>query len=166
VVLSSIIISSIGGYYIAMPCKQLAYMGGIAANYPACAADPNGQTAVLANFNTPTGVEQVAASMQTGFAMSGWIAFWLHVIGIEIYLKLTPAEGERLRQVSYERQLERGFKHPGRAGLTVDRLGDAEEWKPHGAASAKGDTMVMSDSESTEQVQTPAPSARKNLGWQ
>ena len=164
-IIASVVISSIGGYYIAMPCKQLAYMGGFAEQYPACAADMNSQTAVLANFNTPTGVEQVAASMQTSFGMAGWIAFSLHVIGIEIYLKLTPAENERLRQVSYERQLERGFSHPGRAGLTVDRLGDAEEWKPRSVVPTKGDTVAISDNESTEQVHTPAPAARKNLGW-
>ena len=62
--------------------------------------------------------------------VSGWIAFWLHAVGIEIYLKLTPSESERLRVVSYERQLERGFSHPGSAGLTVDRLGDAGKWTP------------------------------------
>jgi hypothetical protein len=165
--IASTIISSIGGYYIAMSCKQLAYMGGDAASYPACAANMDGQTAVLANFNTPTGVEQVDASMQTSFGMSGWIAFWMHVLGIEIYLKLTPAEGERLRQVSYERQLERGFKHPGRAGLTVDRLGDAEEWKPHSPAAAKDDQGIVDYNGSTEQIQTPSPSpsARKNMGW-
>jgi uncharacterized membrane protein len=165
-VLSATIISSIGGYYIAMPCKQLAYMGGNTANYPACVADASGQTAVLANFNVPQGVEQVAASMQTSFGMAGWIAFTLHVIGIEVYLKLTPAENERLRQVSYERQLERGFKHPGRAGLTVDRLGDAEEWKPHTETNTKDAKDLASDSESTDQLQVPTPIAQQgHLGW-
>ena len=45
-------------------------------------------------------------------------------------LHLTPRETERLRQVSYERQVKAGFKRPGRAGLTVDRFGDAEPWVP------------------------------------
>jgi hypothetical protein len=43
---------------------------------------------------------------------------------------MTPAESERLRMVSYEKQLEAGFEHPGSAGLTVDRWGDAPVWKP------------------------------------
>ena len=43
---------------------------------------------------------------------------------------LTPAEHERLRNISYRRQLEAGFKRPGYAGLTADRLGDSERWKP------------------------------------
>lgn len=47
-------------------------------------------------------------------------------------LQLTPKETERLRQVSYERQRERGLKHPGSAGLTSYRFGDAEDFVPHG----------------------------------
>ena len=54
----------------------------------------------------------------------------MHFIGVEIYLKLTPAESERLRVVSYEKQLKAGFKHPGSAGLVVDRWGDAAPWEP------------------------------------
>lgn len=129
-ILAAMIISRIGNYYIAMPCEQIASMGGDPTIYPNCAADTHGQTAVVANIVNPTAVEQVAASLQTSFGMAGWLAFLMHAVGVEIYLALTPAEGERLRQVSYERQLERGFLHPGSAGLTSDRLGDAEEWKP------------------------------------
>lgn len=165
-ILSAIIVSSIGGFYIAMPCKQLSYMGGDASNYPACAADSNGYTAVEANFNDPQGVEEVAAAMQMSFGMAGWIALMLHVIGIEVYLKLTPAENERLRQVSYERQLERGFNHPGRAGLTVDRLGDAEEWKPRIAETAKETKEETSDHEPTGFRQAPEQTVQQHsLGW-
>lgn len=62
------------------------------------------------------------------FGMAIWVALWLHAIGIEIYLHLTPKEAERLRKVSYQRQLEAGWQSPGRAGLTADRVGDAEMW--------------------------------------
>ena len=54
----------------------------------------------------------------------------MHIIGIEIYLGLTPRETERLRVISYEKQLEAGYANPGSAGLTVDRWGDAEKWTP------------------------------------
>ncbi len=54
----------------------------------------------------------------------------IHVIGVEVYLNLTPKEAGRLRQVSYEKQVEAGFKNPGFAGWTVDQWGDAEHWKP------------------------------------
>jgi hypothetical protein len=47
-----------------------------------------------------------------------------------LQLRLTPAEAERLRNVSYQRQLEAGMKHPGRAGLTADRIGDSPPWVP------------------------------------
>lgn len=42
---------------------------------------------------------------------------------------MTPAETTRLRVVSYEKQLEAGFAHPGSSGLTSDRWGDAV-WTP------------------------------------
>ena len=61
----------------------------------------------------------------------------MHGVGVEMYLNLTSAEGERLRNVSYERQLEAGYKHPGSAGLTSDRWGDVPAWQP---AKAKGST--------------------------
>jgi hypothetical protein len=41
-------------------------------------------------------------------------------------LHLTPREAERLRNVSYQRQLEAGMKNPGSAGLVG--LGDCEPW--------------------------------------
>jgi hypothetical protein len=61
--------------------------------------------------------------------MAMWLALFMHLVGVEIYLNLTPVEGERLRKVSYERQLEAGYNHPGSSGLTSDRWGDAEKWK-------------------------------------
>ena len=47
-----------------------------------------------------------------------------------LQIRLTPAEGERLRKVSYQRQVEAGMKYPGRAGLTADKLGDSAVWVP------------------------------------
>ena len=46
-------------------------------------------------------------------------------------LHLTPAEAERMRHHSYKRQLEAGMRHPGRAGITSDRFGDAKIWNPN-----------------------------------
>lgn len=168
--ISALIIGQIGGFFIAMPCKQIAYMGGNATAYPNCAADPSGQTAVLANLAAPQSVEQAAAGLQITFGMAGWLALMMHAVGVEIYLALTPAEGERLRKVSYERQLERGLSHAGSSGLTVDRLGDAEKWTPPGAGKIEAlMTPPLSDSESTDNITPPAPAetARKSrhLGW-
>lgn len=54
-----------------------------------------------------------------------------------LQLRLTPKESNRLRQVSYERQLERGFSRPGYAGLVPERFGDAAPFQPAGKAPAE-----------------------------
>ena len=159
-IIAGLIISTRGNYYIAIPCQQIDFMGGNATVYPNCAADPNAHTAVKADILTATSTEQAAAALYESFGMAGWISLMLHIIGVELYLKLTPAEGERLRKVSYERQLERGFSHPGSSGLTVDRLGDAEPWMP---PTSKGED----DGESTKQDHGADKTARpgSHLGW-
>lgn len=53
-------------------------------------------------------------------------------------LRLTPAETARLRQVSYEQQLARGFKRPGYAGLVAERFGDAIPYKTHAYGPSEG----------------------------
>jgi hypothetical protein len=44
-------------------------------------------------------------------------------------LALTKDETERLRRISYTLQQKAGFKNPGSAGSTADRLGDSS-WIP------------------------------------
>lgn len=90
--------------------------------------------------------EQIGARGATTFGMAFWFALILHVVGVEIYLHLTPREAGRLRLVSWERQAERGFRFPGSAGLTSDRWGDAEEWKPRGEGERKGGSEGRSGS--------------------
>jgi uncharacterized membrane protein len=130
-VIANLILSMIGSYYMAMPCRQIEGAGGDMEKYMTCRANPDGWTVVHANWSGSTeGIEEVAAVFQITFGMCVWLAYFMHAVGVEIYLHLTKAEGERLRRVSYERQLERGMRQPGRAGLTSDRFGDEEEWKP------------------------------------
>lgn len=125
------IVSQIGGFFIQMNCRSIDFMGGNATYYPNCAAGGDAAwTTVEANFNTETGVEEVAAAFEMVFGQAGMIALLIHAVLVEIYFHLTPAETERLRNVSYERQLERGHKHPGSSGFTSDRLGDAPWWTP------------------------------------
>ena len=138
-VVSAVIITRIGNYYIAMPCEKIEFMGGNATAYASCVANPNGQTAVLADLIALDGIEHRAASMDTSFGMAGWLALLLHAVGVEIYIRLTPAEGERLRRVSWERQTEHGYVHPGSAGLTADRLGDGARWAPADGARSRSD---------------------------
>ena len=85
-------------------------------------------------------------TLSLNFGMAGVLAFIMHAAGIEIYLKLTPREGERLRQVSYERQLERGFANPGSAGLVLEKFGDAEPWAPKETKERPKPVVVLSDS--------------------
>ncbi|KAL8894786.1 MAG: hypothetical protein Q9192_004055 [Flavoplaca navasiana] len=135
-ILSALILPKVGGFYQAMPCDKISYMfeddqADFREKFPACFA-PNGTTngwvAVPAIFGNSAA--NVSASLGLSFGMAGWLALTLHAIGVEVYLALTPKEGNRLRNVSYQRQLEAGYRHPGSAGLTSDRLGDAEVWQP------------------------------------
>ena len=145
-IISALVISANGGYYRAMPCSQIGFVQdnreAFEANFPQCFA-VNGTNdnwvAVKANFS---GKAQVGSALGLNFGMAGWLALFIHAVGVEIYLRLTPRESERLRIVSYQRQLEAGFSHPGSSGLTVDRWGDAEPWQPpikpgSGTASVK-----------------------------
>lgn len=124
-IIGILILAKIGGFYTSMNCGQLASMGGNTTNYPSCAVGGEAAyTSVVANFDSEN-VEEISASLQMAFGSSGILALTLHAVLVEIYFHLTPAESERLRRVAYDRQLERGHKHPGSSGLTSDRLGDA-----------------------------------------
>jgi len=132
-IITAKIIGSMGGYYRAMPCDQLASLfkdhETFAASYPQCLSATGitqGWVAVPASFSSKS---QVAAALDLTFGTAGWLAFAIHAVGVEIDIQLTPRESERLRGVSYQRQLEAGFSHPGSSGLTVDRWGDADAWK-------------------------------------
>ncbi|KEF63540.1 uncharacterized protein A1O9_01518 [Exophiala aquamarina CBS 119918] len=62
--------------------------------------------------------------------MSLWFCLTIHAIAVEIYLNLSPAESERLRIISYEKQLEAGFTVPEQAQSTTHENRNAMAWKP------------------------------------
>ncbi|KAL2021729.1 hypothetical protein VTK56DRAFT_6672 [Thermocarpiscus australiensis] len=135
-VLAALIVSD-DGYLVPMPCAKVEYFMGSANRtlrlYPDCEAyfaqqDLNRVVLVPASMQGDRSNAMAVLSMS--FGVSFWLAFFLHAVGVEIYLHLTPAEAERLRNVSYQRQMEAGVKNPGRAGLTADRIGDAALWMP------------------------------------
>jgi Predicted membrane protein (DUF2306) len=135
-VIAAQIISAIGSYYTIFSCKELSFtLDGdprdLESVYPQCTANSSANAIVHANFGNQQ--ENIGASLRMTFGMAMWLAIFLHVLGVEVYLNLTPREARRLRQVSYERQLEAGFKNPGSAGLVVERLGDADVWRPENA---------------------------------
>ena len=134
-ILSALISTQVSTYYTTMPCGEIASLYNSSARlsqlYPRCSnlsSTVDDMVIVQANFSDQP--EQIAASLGLSFGMAMWLALILHLVGVEIYLALTPRESDRLRQVSYERQLEQGFRYPGSAGLTADRWGDAEPWVP------------------------------------
>ncbi|OGM48735.1 hypothetical protein ABOM_002018 [Aspergillus bombycis] len=133
-IISTTIISISPSYYMAQPCEKIDFMIGkeqTLESYPDCVSFYNGSqpaqnVLVLGDFNGDA--DRIGTALNMNFGMAFWLALFLHVIGVEIYLQLTPRESQRLREISYTRQLEAGFENPGRAGLTVDKFGDSEPW--------------------------------------
>ncbi|TVY75842.1 hypothetical protein LSUE1_G006030 [Lachnellula suecica] len=136
---TAVAIGHIGNYYQVWTCdkidftyKQFGFSGILALKYPQClipGGTLDGRVVVKAE-DTMTAPENGGAGGALAFEFGLWLSVALHIIGVEIYLSLTPRESKRLRQVSYERQLAAGFKNPGNSGTTVQRWGDAEDWEP------------------------------------
>ena len=120
--------------YTVFPCAKLVSILGqeaVGQKYPVCAPGLGNttdatQAVVQEDFNG--GTENIGAALDGVFGMSLWLAFFMHAVGVEMYLRLTPKEGERLREVSYQRQMERGMRNPGSAGLVPEKIGDMDAW--------------------------------------
>ncbi|KAK2009492.1 hypothetical protein LZ32DRAFT_608402 [Colletotrichum eremochloae] len=121
-------------------CDEISFLYATAgmqfpkAAYPDCFL-PDGsldrwkRVAVLAVEN-PDMPEQLGSVVYISYGAILWLCLFLHVVGVELYLWMTPRESERLRRVSYEKQLEAGYRNPGSAGLVLDRWADADAWTP------------------------------------
>lgn len=152
IIMSTIIGASPKDYYTVQPCYVLdhIYRGNqtkVQGLYPGCStfysgADPEQHVPVPVGA-IADGPERFASSINTSFGPSAYLALAIHTIACELYLRLTPAESERLRRVSYQRQKEAGMKNPGNAGLTAQRLGDAEPWNPDPPKTKS--TSIMDD---------------------
>ena len=99
--------------------------------YPSCGENASASTAYTAVPTDSETPEGIAAAYNLCFGMAAFIALVIHAISVEVYLHLTPAETERLRQVSRQRQEDAKFKNPryegpGYEGLTAGRSGDAD----------------------------------------
>ncbi|KAJ4359932.1 uncharacterized protein N0V89_000491 [Didymosphaeria variabile] len=160
-IIATSVISSIDSYYTAWPCAKIAFTmrsdNATLALYPECASFVNGtnphqQAVVHASFNSGHSTE-IGAGLNMCFGMALWVALAMHAIGVEVYLHLTPKEAERLRNVSYQRQLEAGMRKPGSEGLTADRLGDAETWMPQ--ARKRSDSMVAGNDDQPPKIELP-----------
>ncbi|XPS95370.1 hypothetical protein M3J09_004661 [Ascochyta lentis] len=132
------VITSDRGYYTVWTCAKIVSTISdrslvlLVQDYPSCKSYANGSNpeqvaAVSANL-TGGSSANVGAALNISFGAALWLAFNMHAMGIEVYLRLTPREAERLRLVSYARQVEAGMPNAGSAGLTADRLGDSDKW--------------------------------------
>lgn len=125
-VIAAATISGIGRYYQPQSCDKIGFTMNasheqVGVYYPECAASeasPGTMVAVLAKLGGRK--EQTGAALSISFGMALWFAIFIHVTCVEIYLALTPAEAERLRAVSYEKQLNAGLELAGSAGLTFN----------------------------------------------
>lgn len=126
IILSAFISSQISNYNTTITCGELLSIldtnESVNAAYTSC-GQPGSTIDTLAIVPAKFGdmPEQIGSALRLGFGMALWMALFLHATGVEIYLNLTPRESNRLRQVSYKRQLERGLSPAGSAGLTSDR---------------------------------------------
>lgn len=130
-----------------MSCDELDYIyeyntTKLFTSYPACRPEnaafaPHGNVIVNAALGDDRGRDAVA--FEVTFAAAGFLALVLHAVGVEIYLKLTPREAERLRMISYRRQVDKGWRHPGSEGLVVERFGDADPWVPKQTSEISSD---------------------------
>jgi hypothetical protein len=135
-IISTKIITLIEDYYQVQTCTEIAFdYGGSLSKavslYPQYAnSGPNANVIFKEAFNA--GPESVGAALGLSFGMALWLSILMHLVGVEIYLNLAGSEGERLRNVSLERQLEAGMENSGSVGLTSDtcRWGDMLVWQP------------------------------------
>ncbi|KAJ8077269.1 hypothetical protein PM082_001698 [Marasmius tenuissimus] len=130
------LIHAIGQYSTVWSCAEVLFTidnnsTQLEELYPVCIS---GQldTIHVAVPATRTVALNIGSSLRMSFGSALWIALFLHAVGVEIYIHLTPGESARLRKVSYQRQLEKGMPRSGSMGTVGDRLGDnlGVEYKP------------------------------------
>lgn len=128
-------------YYKGIACNEIYFMyqhAGLPATenptpllYPACGTNASTNPLQVLVSSKPGGPENAAVLIRNVFVMAAWLATPIHVFVVEVYLWLTPAESYRLRVVSYERQVERGWRKAGQikdTGIGATRIGDAPPW--------------------------------------
>ncbi|KAK3714027.1 hypothetical protein LTR37_008056 [Vermiconidia calcicola] len=78
--------------------------------YPGCGSDPATSKAHVAVPAGSAGPENVSVGYNLTFGLAAFIALVIHVVGVEVYLHVTPGETERLRVVSRERRAKAGME--------------------------------------------------------
>ena len=88
---------------------------------------------------------EIGAALDVVFPIAMWLAIFMHGVGVELYIILTPREHELLRRVSYERQMARGYANPGSAGLVSEIIGDIDKWAPPVKEGSQSGTDVAAN---------------------
>ena len=147
-------------------CVEMADVAGTELLYklhPECRPGyPNSTTpgyfTARADWYSTDPYEKTAAG-GAAFAMSAWLAFAIHAVGVEIYLAATTREAQRLRQVSYQRQFAHGFKNPGSSGFSIGKFGDSEPFVPEVDSSALANGQSGLKSSADESIELEKASA-------
>jgi uncharacterized membrane protein len=146
--------------YVSVSCAELRYiyfsdqrfgtgtftqdtLDNFETSYPNCVGLESSQESTIyvlvKGIMNPSDPGQSNAALMTTFAAAGWLAILVHAAAVEAYVWLTQAESQRLRKISYQRQLARGYQNPGSAGTVAQRFGDAEAWLHPEQVARSGD---------------------------
>ena len=163
--ISALIVSSLGEYRNVWPCEMIEwtwkYHGAVnyLDSYPQCAnqSGSNGIfVPVLANVMSENDPAEIGTSIQIPFGAALWLSIVIHMIGVEMYLNLTPREATRLRMESFKRQRAAGYENPGSEGLVPEKFGDADPWVCPGRWDYPDDGVGNYGSLETAQRMNPA----------
>jgi hypothetical protein len=136
-------ILSPGRFKTVVSCREIVYMyeqlyvlnlsatrglGYVFERYPACQGYGGDMdvdvdvvvTTSLAHWDFKP--EERWAMMKLVFGVAGWVALVGHVLLVEVYLKWTKGEGERLRRVSEGRRRALGLDGNGEEGERLREL--------------------------------------------
>ncbi|KAG8739698.1 hypothetical protein FRC10_005259 [Ceratobasidium sp. 414] len=106
--LSAQVITAIDTYFSLWRCSEVGYVlknaGTLAQNYPLCGT-PNGlarpdDTWVAVHSSWNEGRLGKGSASRASFGMALWVAMILHVLGIELYLRVTTSESKWWREWS------------------------------------------------------------------
>lgn len=156
------IVSWMGVFYVPMKCHSIDYIleqiqpGLASVFYPECANSPDYTVSVLANIHAEANeqgiprLHEIGAAVQITLPFATIFALFLHVFGVELYLHLTSYEARRLKHVSRERQLARGWSRPGDASWLT-----REAWGDVGDDDVFEERNVLVDQEKNKEVSPP-----------
>ncbi|KAH8891234.1 hypothetical protein GQ53DRAFT_781977 [Thozetella sp. PMI_491] len=117
-------------YYHPMPCAEIATFyptdDALAMAYPPC-THIDAWVAVKGDLFGR--LENVASVINASFGMAWWLGLAVNAIAVEVYLQLTPAETERLRKISHQRQLRATLSNSNSFGLEFESRSGVSKWQ-------------------------------------